>query len=578
MKRLAIEEAKKILSQLKSKKADDLENQHLEIKPWKDSRTSQQVAIEYATCLANAGGGAILFGVADDKIGEEAIHGCSNYCIDTIKTAIYQGTKPPIHVEIEEVHVRQGMGNVLLINVEKAQNGISHGTAKGLFQKRVGKNCMPMHPEDIFKHKVASGVLDWGGEVNSNATMESVDPINVEIARRFLRRARSDSPLLKGGDREFLISLGVLRGNRLTNAGCILFCKEAMLQAGYPQHQVRYVFQSSETKVARNDAYRSGLMDIVKRLEEMFSGPNNPEYEVQLGLVKVRIPMFDLESVREGILNAITHRDYANPNDVLVRHTEKELQITSPGGFIGGITPNNILRHEPITRNRSLAEVFQKLGLVERAGIGRNRIFSFSLRYGKRMPEYSADTEHVTLRMFNDPIDQRTTALISRWHEEGKIIPLDGLIIINALRTNRSLDINAVRRLLQYQSDDEARNRVNELIDAYGILEKRGRFKGTSYHLPKGIAVELIGKAAYSKDRGIQEARYREMIRQYLMDHGEITPMQARDLLGLGSTASAKSAMSRYLREWSSGRQGFLRKHGTKPRNKYSLRIHRRGR
>ena len=38
------------------------------------------------------------------------------------------------------------------------------------------------------------------------------------------------------------------------------------------------------------------------------------------------------------------------------------MTISSPGGFIGGITPENILHAEPRARNRLLAEIFQKIG------------------------------------------------------------------------------------------------------------------------------------------------------------------------------------------------------------------------
>ena len=69
--------------------------------------------------------------------------------------------------------------------------------------------------------------------------------------------------------------------------------------------------------------------------------------------------------VREVILNAVTHRDYSQPGEVLIRHSLHELAVTSPGGFIGGITLRNILRHEPVARNRTLANAFLKLRLVE---------------------------------------------------------------------------------------------------------------------------------------------------------------------------------------------------------------------
>ena len=46
------------------------------------------------------------------------------------------------------------------------------------------------------------------------------------------------------------------------------------------------------------------------------------------------------------------------------------LTVTSPGGFIGGITPANIITHPAVPRYRSLAEAMATLRLGEREGIG----------------------------------------------------------------------------------------------------------------------------------------------------------------------------------------------------------------
>ncbi len=101
------------------------------------------------------------------------------------------------------------------------------------------------------------------------------------------------------------------------------------------------------------------------------------------------------------MLNAVTHRDYTNPGEVLIRHSSHELTVTSPGGFIGGINLENILHHEAVARNRTLANAFLKLRLVESAGTGRRKIFIPMLEYGKRIPKYEADEFHVTLRIFD---------------------------------------------------------------------------------------------------------------------------------------------------------------------------------
>ena len=168
------------------------------------------------------------------------------------------------------------------------------------------------------------------------------------------------------------------------------------------------MYEVSETEVSRNDSYHSGLLNVLERIEQKFTGPANPEQEISLGLFKLRAPAYPVEVVREAVLNAVTHRDYSNPGEVLIRHTPRELVVTSPGGFLADITPRNILRHEPISRNRTLAEAFEKLRLVERAGIGRRRIFIPLLSLGKCIPQYETDGTRVTLRLFNGRLDECT--------------------------------------------------------------------------------------------------------------------------------------------------------------------------
>ncbi len=51
---------------------------------------------------------------------------------------------------------------------------------------------------------------------------------------------------------------------------------------------------------------------------------------------------------------------------ITIRFYQDRLEIGSPGGFIGGITPDNILTHEPRRRNRLLAEALQHIGAVNR--------------------------------------------------------------------------------------------------------------------------------------------------------------------------------------------------------------------
>ena len=100
------------------------------------------------------------------------------------------------------------------------------------------------------------------------------------------------------------------------------------------------------------------------------------------------VPTFSEQSVREAILNAVSHRDYRHPGSVFVRQFPRRIEIVSPGGFPAGVTPENILYRQN-ARNRLIADNLARCGLVERAGQGANRMFAESVRQGKRLPDFT---------------------------------------------------------------------------------------------------------------------------------------------------------------------------------------------
>lgn len=65
-----------------------------------------KVAVEYAVCFTNADGGVVVFGVDDRKKGRtNAIHGAAGYDIETWRKAIFDGVRPSLKVEIDELAV-----------------------------------------------------------------------------------------------------------------------------------------------------------------------------------------------------------------------------------------------------------------------------------------------------------------------------------------------------------------------------------------------------------------------------------------------------------------------------------------
>ena len=95
---------------------------------------------------------------------------------------------------------------------------------------------------------------------------------------------------------------------------------------------------------------------------------------MQIGLFRVPVPNYEKDAFREGFVNALVHRDYFRVGAVQVQLQKNALTITSPGGFLEGITPDNngeVIRlvMPPLTEERRRSLVKQSKQESENAKI-----------------------------------------------------------------------------------------------------------------------------------------------------------------------------------------------------------------
>ena len=87
-------------------------------------------------------------------------------------------------------------------------------------------------------------------------------------------------------------------------------------------------------------------------------------------------------------MNGVVHRDWHSPQPITVEHIGDQMIVTSPGGFIGGVSATNIITHPAVPRYRSLAEAMASLRLAEREGTGVDRMIRNMLAIGQPAPEF----------------------------------------------------------------------------------------------------------------------------------------------------------------------------------------------
>ena len=107
------------------------------------------------------------------------------------------------------------------------------------------------------------------------------------------------------------------------------------------------------------DAYKFVLRHISQKSKDYTGVFRNDRWE------------YPVISIREVIRNAVIHRDYSiRGSDIKVAIFEDKVEITSPGKLLPDIDFSDMLSGQSNTRNKTLAPVFKRMGIIEQWGNG----------------------------------------------------------------------------------------------------------------------------------------------------------------------------------------------------------------
>ncbi len=474
-------------------------------------------------CLANTEGGTLYLGVEDNGT-ITGLHS-NHQNPSNLAARIANKTSPPISVRVsiiqEEGHL------VACIEIPKSTRLIA--TSDGLLQRRRIKadgtpECIPFYPHEFASRQSDLGILDYSSLPVTGATEADLDPLERERLRQMVDRYGGDRSLLALTNEELDGALGFVRtqeGKRLpTVTGLLAIGKEAAIREHIPTHEIAFqVLDGIQVRV--NDFYRTPLLKTFERIMEQFEA-RVEEDEVQVGLFRVPIPTFDRRAFREALVNALIHRDYTCLGAVYVRMQSDSLSISNPGGFVEGVTLDNLLVVEPKPRNPYLADAIKRIGLAERTGRGVDLIYQGLLRYGRSEPDYSS-TDAITV-MVRFSVEANVPFLRMILEEEERMgipLPLDSLIVLSRLWKERRLDVSAIALAIQ-KHESAARSVIERLVEA-GLVEPHGVKKGRTYTLGVGVYRESGQSTDYIRQVGFDSIQQEQMILQYVKTHSKIT-------------------------------------------------------
>jgi ATP-dependent DNA helicase RecG len=270
------------------------------------------------------------------------------------------------------------------------------------------------------------------------------------------------------------------------------------------QAEVIFEYRANEASgpAQQREEFRQGFFAFHNRLWELINLRNTKQH-YQDGLFVFDVLTFDERVVREAILNAVCHRDYQLGGSVFVRQYPQRLVVDSPGGFPPDITLENILdRQSP--RNRRIADIMARCGLVERSGQGMNLMFELSIKQAKALPDFrGTDRMHVTLTLDGLVQDPKLLTMMERIGQETQ----------QSFATEDFLVVNHVHR--DQPIPERLRDRIPHLLDL-GVIERIARRR---FILGRRFYAALGKKGVFTRVHGLERETNKELLLKHIREN-----------------------------------------------------------
>ncbi|NWH04115.1 ATP-binding protein [Desulfobacter latus] len=470
------------------------EDEHLEFKEAKN-RFDFEKLVGYCVALANEGGGHMVFGVTD-KPPRQVVGTAAFENLERTKAGLLERLRLRIFVE----EILHSQGRVLVFEIPSRPIGMPV-QYKGTYWMRGGEDLVPMTP-DMLKRIFDESGPDFSAEICPKATLADLAPEAIERFRAVWARRSGNESLRELPAEQLLEDAEFVVDRSITIAALILLGTTRALSRHLAQAEIIYEYRSNEASIPyqQRKEFREGFFLIHDKLWETIN-LRNDLFHYQDGLFRQEIPTFNEAVVREAILNAISHRDYRLGGSVFIRQYPTRLEIVSPGGFPAGITVDNILWRQ-FPRNRRIAEIFAKCGLVERSGQGANRMFEECIKESKPMPDFNdTDDYQVSLTLHGEVQDPLFLHFLEKVGKE----------VLASFTTRDFLLLDFIHREESLPPDYS--DRIHRLLDL-GVIVRAGKGK---YILSKRFYAMAGKKGVYTRKKGLDRDTNKALLLKHIM-------------------------------------------------------------
>jgi len=351
------------------------------------------------SAFANTFGGSLIWGISN----EDEIVGLVNPSSDAEKISeIVKNRLNPIPEFKLRFHKTEDEKVLIILDIFKGEETPYYYSADGDLEAyvRVGNESVKATSTELKRLVLRGKNTSYDSQ---NSTYKIEDFAYTQLRARYKKWTGNSF------EEKDLVYFGIVNEDGcLTNAGVLLVDDSPIRWSRLFCTRWNGLNKSGGTVDALDDAEYSGSVISLIEDGEAFIKRNAKKMWKKTSNSRIEMPEYVERSYHEALVNALVHRDYlVNGSEVHIDIYDDRMEIYSPGGMPDGsvIQERDPLSVPSTRRNPVLADVFNRLGYMERKGSGFEKIISgyeFQVNYSKeKKPFFLSDRYQFTVIMPN---------------------------------------------------------------------------------------------------------------------------------------------------------------------------------
>lgn len=375
---------------------------------------------------------------------------------------------------------------------------------KGIAYGRDGESLKPLNQSKQDEIRRQTPAPDWSAEIVPDATIDDLDEVAIAKARKMFKKVHSRIPaeeVNRWSTEEFLSKCELMVNGKLTRAAIILLGKmfsDSKLRPAVAE--VTWTLRDEKQDVVLD--YEHFSVPFILTVDEILAKIHNLTLREMPGgtLFPDTMKQYDDYTIREALHNCIAHQDYTLRQRINFVENPGFLYYANGGSFIPGTLENALATNGPqrFFRNACLCKAMVHFNMIDTVSRGIKKMFTEQMERRFPMPDYEIDNEkkEVAVRIYGNAINERYTKLL----KDNDTLTLHDCISLDAIQKGHRIDDEIAQDLL-----------------------KRGLIEGEApnYTISLGVAKASRQLPQYTKAKGLDKARLKQMVLQLLQNAGK---------------------------------------------------------